>query len=59
LLGDVERGETSQYCIVWSNVVTNRLDTKAFKSSHPDLYEQFSKPSAYRRFSVKRIEREE
>jgi putative phage-type endonuclease len=59
LLGDVERGETSQYLVVWSNVVTNRLDTKAFKASHPDLYEQFSKPSAYRRFSVKRIEREE
>lgn len=59
LLGDAERGETSQYRIVWSNVTTNRLDTKALKTSHPDLYEQFLKPSSYRRFSIKKIEGEE
>lgn len=59
VLGDAERGETSQYRVVWSNVTTNRLDTNALKASHPDVYNQFLKPSAYRRFTVKRIEKEE
>ena len=59
VLGDAERGETSQYRVVWSNVTTNRLDTNALKASHLDVYNQFLKPSAYRRFTVKRIEKEE
>lgn len=33
-------------------VSSNRFDTKAFKSAHSDLYEQFTKQTKGYRFSV-------
>lgn len=38
--------------IRYKAVASNRFDTKAFKSAHSDLYEQFTKHSTGYRFSV-------
>lgn len=37
----------------WKEISSKRLDTKAFKKGHPDLAEQYTKESKYRRFIIK------
>jgi putative phage-type endonuclease len=39
--------------ISWTNVETNRFDSKAFREAHPELYDQFVRPSQSRRFTVR------
>ena len=39
--------------VSWTNVVSNKFDSKSFKEEHPDLYKQYTKPTAYRRFQIK------
>ena len=34
----------------WKVVTSSRLDTKALKADHPDLYTEYSKPSTTSRF---------
>ena len=36
----------------WTQVTSNRFDSTAFKSTHADLYKQYSKPVETRRFSI-------
>ena len=36
----------------WTPVISNRFDSTAFKSTHSDLYQQYSKPVETRRFSI-------
>lgn len=36
----------------WTTVQSNRFDTAAFKATHKDLYQQYTKASTTRRFSV-------
>ena len=36
----------------WTSVISNRFDSTAFKSTHSDLYQQYSKPVTTRRFSI-------
>lgn len=43
---------TGEYKIRWKKVVSNRFDTTAFKKTHADLYEQYTKTTESRRFSV-------
>ena len=38
--------------IRWTPVVSNRLDTTALKKALPDLYQQFTKQTTSRRFSI-------
>lgn len=38
--------------IRYKTVSSNRFDTKAFKTAHSDLYEQFTKQTTSSRFSV-------
>lgn len=33
-------------------VISSRFDSKAFKTTHEELYKQYSKPTECRRFSV-------
>lgn len=37
----------------WKNTVSNRFDSKAFKEAEPDLYKQYTKQTASRRFLLK------
>ena len=36
----------------WTSVTSNRFDTTGFKKTHKDLYEQYTKASTYKRFSI-------
>ncbi len=36
----------------WTKVNSSRFDTTAFKKTHADLYEQYTKISETRRFSI-------
>lgn len=53
MLGDVERGLASERVITWKSYETTRLDSKALKKDHPDLFEQYGKKSTARRFQIK------
>lgn len=53
MLGEYEIGWLGGRQVSWRNVTTNRLDTKALQNEQPDIYEQYLKPSTYRRFAVR------
>ena len=40
------------YTITWKTVITNRLDSAAFKLTHADLFAQSSRSSTSRRFVI-------
>ena len=40
------------YTITWKTVITNRFDSAAFKLTHADLFDQFSRSSTSRRFVI-------
>ncbi len=40
------------YKVRYTVVTSSRFDSTAFKKTHGDLYEQYSKPTQTRRFSV-------
>lgn len=49
---NTEEMEVGAYIIRWTSVLTNRFDTTAFKKVHGDLYKEFTKQSASRRFTI-------
>ena len=53
MLGTAERGSIHGRTVIWQNVVSKRLDTKALQKEYPDIYERFAQESIYRRFSIK------
>ena len=52
LAQDTEELEAGTYIIRWTSVLSNRFDTTAFKREHNDLYKQFTKQVASKRFSI-------
>ena len=38
------------YLITWKTIITNRFDSAAFKLTHADLFNQFSRSTTTRRF---------
>ncbi len=53
MLGTAERGSIHGRRVIWQNVVSKRLDTKALQKEYPDIYERFAQEITYRRFSIK------
>ena len=47
-----EEMEVGNYIIRYTSVLSNRFDTTSFKREHNDLYQQFTKQTASRRFSI-------
>ena len=47
-----EEMEVGNYIVRYTSVLTNRFDTTSFKREHNDLYQQFTKQTASRRFSI-------
>ena len=43
---------TDEYKVRYTDVTTNRFDTKTLKSKYLDLYNQFIKPTSSMRFSI-------
>ncbi len=40
------------YLITWETIITNRFDSAAFKLTHADLFNQFSRSTTIRRFVI-------
>ncbi|MCL2517273.1 MAG: hypothetical protein FWF15_01795 [Oscillospiraceae bacterium] len=51
-MGADEEVTAGEYKIRWTTVKSNRFDTTAFKTKYNDLYDQFTKESITRRFSI-------
>lgn len=43
---------TGNFIIRWKEIISSRLDGKALKATFPDIYSQFAKETASRRFTV-------
>ena len=52
-LGDSQGAENLRYRVSWSNVDTQRVDSRRLKEEQPDVYSRFSKVSHSRKFTVK------
>ena len=49
---NIEELEAGQYIIRWTSVLSQRFDTTLFKKTHADLYKEYTKQIASRRFSI-------
>ena len=49
---DTEELEAGQYIIRWTPVLSNRFDTTGFKKLYGELYKQYTKQIASRRFTI-------
>lgn len=52
-LGSAETGRVGPHTVRWSNVQTTRLDTTTIKVVAPEIYKQYAKTTASRRFTIK------
>jgi predicted phage-related endonuclease len=51
-MGDAEELRAGEYKVTWKPVTSARFDTTAFKSTHAELYRQYTRESTTRRFQV-------
>ena len=49
---NTEELQAGAYIVRWTSVLSNRFDSTAFKKEHGDLYKQFTKQVASKRFSI-------
>ena len=49
---NTEEMSIGQYIIRWTSVLSNRFDTTGFKKAYGDLYKEFTKQTASRRFTI-------
>ena len=49
---NTEEMSVGQYIIRWTSVLSNRFDTTGFKRAYADLYKQYTKQTASRRFTI-------
>ena len=52
LIRNTEEMEAGQYIVRWTSVLSQRFDTTSFKKAYGDLYKDFTKQTASRRFSI-------
>ena len=48
----VEELKTKNFILRWKEIISNRLDGKALKAALPEIYSQYCRTSASRRFTV-------
>ncbi len=48
----VEEMTVDVFKLRYKAVISSRFDSAAFKATHAELYNQYTKPTTYRRFSV-------
>ncbi|MCI8823195.1 MAG: hypothetical protein HFI15_11955 [Lachnospiraceae bacterium] len=48
----VDELKTKNFIIRWKEIISNRLDGKALKAALPEIYSQYCRTSASRRFTV-------
>ncbi len=44
--------KTKNFILRWKEIISSRLDSKALKAALPDVYGQFCRTSASRRFTI-------
>ena len=49
---DIEELSAGQFIVRWTSILSNRFDTTGFKKAYGDLYKQYTKQIASRRFTV-------
>ena len=47
-----EEMTAGKFIVRWTSVLSNRFDTTTFKREHAEMYKQYVKQTASRRFSV-------
>ena len=52
LARETEEMEAGRFIVRWTSVLSNRFDTTAFKKEHSEMYKQFTKQTASKRFSI-------
>lgn len=48
----VDTIEAGKHTVRWAVVKSSRFDSKAFRAAYPSIYEQYTKPTESRRFTV-------
>ena len=48
----VDELKTKNFILRWKEIISSRLDSKALKAALPDVYGQFCRTSASRRFTI-------
>ena len=49
---NIEELTAGQYIVRWTSVLSNRFDTTGFKKLYGDLYKEYTKQIASRRFTI-------
>ena len=49
---NTEEMEAGQYIVRWTSVLSQRFDTTGFKKAYGELYKEYTKQTASRRFSI-------
>lgn len=57
MLGDSEAGTIGDKLVSWKTITSKRIDSKRVRELHPEVYEQCSKESSYRRFEIRNLKR--
>ena len=52
LANEAEEMECGQYILRYQTIVSNKLDSSAFKKMMPDVYKSFIRQSVSKRFSI-------
>ena len=49
---ETEELEAGKFIVRWTSVLSNRFDTTSFKKEHSEMYKQYTKQTASKRFSI-------
>ena len=49
---NVEEMQVDVFKVRYKTVISSRFDSKAFKATHAELYDQYTKQTASKRFSI-------
>lgn len=49
---NTEEMTVGRFIVRWTSILSNRFDSKAFKEEHGEMYKQYTKQTASRRFSI-------
>lgn len=49
---ELEELATDSFLVRWTKVLSNRFDSRLFKSEAPELYQAYTKQTESRRFSI-------
>jgi len=58
MLKEAEIGLTKKYKIKWSNIISNRLETKKFKAEQLEMYNKYVKETPSRKLTMAEIKKE-